>query len=66
MMMVIQRLGKIWKKVLKDLREKEGEIEDLAALNQTLIIKEHKSYNELQDARKELTNVRISEFILLT
>ena len=46
--------------VLKDLREKEGELEDLEALNQTLIIKERKSNDDLQDARKELTNVSIS------
>lgn len=38
-------------KALKDLREKEGEIEDAEALNQTLIIKKHKSYGEVQDAR---------------
>ena len=46
--------------VLKDLREKEGELEDLEALNQTLIIKERKSNDDLQDARKELINVSIS------
>ncbi|KAH9766717.1 protein involved in de novo 2 [Citrus sinensis] len=42
--------------VLKDLREKEGELDDLEALNQTLIIRERKSNDELQDARKELIN----------
>ncbi|GFS37040.1 XH/XS domain-containing protein [Actinidia rufa] len=36
------------------LREKEGDLEDLEALNQTLIVKERKSNDELQDARKEL------------
>ncbi|TYH67869.1 hypothetical protein ES332_D06G218700v1 [Gossypium tomentosum] len=41
---------------LKDLREKEGELEDLEALNQTLIVSERKSNDELQDARKELIN----------
>lgn len=42
------------------------EIEDLEALNHTLIIKEHKSYKQLQDAHKELINVSILGFILLT
>ncbi|MBA0694849.1 hypothetical protein Goari_005117 [Gossypium aridum] len=41
---------------LKDLREKEGDLEDLEALNQTLIVSERKSNDELQDARKELIN----------
>lgn len=40
--------------MLKVLREKEGELEDLEALNQTLIVKERKSNDELQEARKEL------------
>ena len=39
------------------LREKEGDLEDLEALNQTLIVKERKSNDELQDARKELISV---------
>lgn len=38
------------------LREKEQSLQDLDALNQTLIIKERKSNDELQDARKELIN----------
>ncbi|KAK0593004.1 hypothetical protein LWI29_028932 [Acer saccharum] len=42
--------------ILKDLREKEGELEDLDALNQTLVVKERKSNDELQEARKELVN----------
>ncbi|PPE00253.1 hypothetical protein GOBAR_DD02731 [Gossypium barbadense] len=41
---------------LKELREKEAELEDLEALNQTLIVRERKSNDELQDARKELIN----------
>lgn len=41
----------------KDLREKEQSLQDLDALNQTLIIKERKSNDELQEARKELINV---------
>ncbi|XAR66275.1 hypothetical protein NMG60_11012447 [Bertholletia excelsa] len=40
----------------KMLREKEGDLEDLEALNQTLIVKERKSNDELQEARKELVN----------
>ncbi|XP_058787482.1 protein INVOLVED IN DE NOVO 2-like [Vicia villosa] len=40
----------------KGLREKEQASEDLDALNQTLIIKERKSNDELQEARKELIN----------
>lgn len=43
--------------LLSDLREKEGNLEDLEALNQALIVKEHNSNNELQEARKELINV---------
>ncbi|KAK7305732.1 hypothetical protein VNO77_43642 [Canavalia gladiata] len=38
----------------KDLRDKEQSLQDLDALNQTLIIKERKSNDELQEARKEL------------
>ncbi|XP_022765143.1 protein INVOLVED IN DE NOVO 2 isoform X1 [Durio zibethinus] len=41
---------------LKELREKEGELEDLEALNQTLIVRERKSNDELQEARKEMIN----------
>ncbi|XP_009610605.1 protein INVOLVED IN DE NOVO 2-like isoform X2 [Nicotiana tomentosiformis] len=42
--------------LLKDLREKEEKYEDLVALNQTLIVKERKSNDELQEALKELVN----------
>lgn len=45
--------------ILKQLREKEGELEDLEALNQTLVVKERKSNDELQEARKELVNVSV-------
>lgn len=48
--------------VLKELREKEGDLEDVEALNQTLIVRERKSNDELQEARKELINVSISYF----
>lgn len=40
----------------KLLREKEGELEDFDRLNQMLIVKERKSNEEVQDARKELIN----------
>lgn len=58
--------GEVLKKVddlQKGLREKEQVLEDLDALNQTLIIKERKSNDELQDARKELINVRVLFFL---
>ncbi|XP_071706181.1 protein INVOLVED IN DE NOVO 2-like [Rutidosis leptorrhynchoides] len=38
----------------KNLREREEELEDLESLNQTLVVQERKSNDELQDARKEL------------
>ncbi|KAL4571067.1 hypothetical protein LXL04_017817 [Taraxacum kok-saghyz] len=40
--------------IKEELKEKEEELEDLEALNQALIVKERKSNDELQDARKEL------------
>lgn len=42
-----------------ELKEKEEELEGLEALNQALIVKERKTNDELQDARKELINVRM-------
>lgn len=42
--------------IQEDLEEKEEELESLDALNQTLIIKEQKCNEELQEARKELIN----------
>lgn len=42
--------------IKKDLQEKEEELEDIEALNQALIVKELKSNDELQEARKELIN----------
>ncbi|KAG8387847.1 hypothetical protein BUALT_Bualt02G0063800 [Buddleja alternifolia] len=41
----------------EELREKEEEFEDVESLNQALIIKERKTNDELQEARKELINV---------
>lgn len=52
--------------MLKVLREKEGELEDLEALNQTLIVKERKSNDELQEARKELISVSVSFVSVIT
>lgn len=47
--------------LINDLREKlaekEEELHDMDILNQTLILREHMSNNELQAARKELINV---------
>ncbi|XP_028552386.1 factor of DNA methylation 5 isoform X2 [Dendrobium catenatum] len=38
----------------EELREKNEELEDLEVLNQALVVKERKSNDELQEARKEL------------
>lgn len=46
-------------KIQTTIRDREGELDDLEALNQTLIVKERKSNDELQEARKELVNVSI-------
>ena len=43
--------------IQKDLEEKEQDLESVEDLTQALIIKERKSNDELQDARKELINV---------
>ncbi|KAG4989707.1 hypothetical protein AAZX31_11G223800 [Glycine max] len=40
----------------KDLRDKEQSLQDLDALNQTLIIKERESNDELQEARQALVD----------
>ncbi|KAL8137468.1 hypothetical protein V2J09_003469 [Rumex salicifolius] len=40
--------------IMRDLREREEQLEDVEALNQTLVVKERRSNEELQDARKEL------------
>lgn len=42
--------------MVKSLEEREEELEGLESLNQTLIVKERKSNDELQEARKELIN----------
>lgn len=41
----------------KAMREKELELGDLEAINQTLVVRERKRNDELQDARKELVKV---------
>lgn len=43
----------------KTLREKEEELDDLESLNQTLVVQERKSNDELQDARKELIDASV-------
>lgn len=45
------------KSIEESLKEKEEDLEDLEDLSQALIIKERKSNDELQEARKELVNV---------
>ncbi|CAO2817151.1 unnamed protein product [Amaranthus hypochondriacus] len=42
--------------IQKDLREKEENLDEVESLNQALIIKERRSNEELQEARKELIN----------
>ncbi|MCI07175.1 XH/XS domain protein, partial [Trifolium medium] len=37
-----------------DLKEKEEELEDVEALQQSLVVKQRKSNDEVQDARKKL------------
>ena len=42
--------------IQEELKEKEEDLEDLELTNQALIVKERKSNDELQEARKELIN----------
>lgn len=46
--------------LIKDLRDREEQLADLEALRQTLTVKERRSNDELQDARKELISVSFS------
>lgn len=48
--------------ILKELSEKERDLEELDDLNQALIVKQRKSNDELQEARKEIINVRIFSY----
>lgn len=50
--------------LLKDLRDREEQLADLEALRQTLTVKERRSNDELQDARKEMITVRFHFFYL--
>lgn len=52
--------------IIKNLREQEGELDAVEALNQTLIVRERMSNEELQEARKELINVSGLYFSWLT
>lgn len=45
--------------IKEDLKEKEEELESMEALQQALVIKERKSNDELQEARKELISVSV-------
>nr|QDC18035.1 involved in de novo 2-like A [Hypericum perforatum] len=42
--------------IIRSLRDKEEELDKLEAVNQTLVVKERMSNDELQEARKELIN----------
>lgn len=44
--------------IITEIKEKEEEMDAVEALNQSLIVRERKSNDELQEARKELINVR--------
>ena len=47
--------------LMSELAEKTEELNDMEVLNQTLILKEHMSNDQLQEARKELLNVRLMD-----
>ena len=51
----LKKLGELRKK----LEEKKDELEDIDSLNQTLIIKERRTNDELEEAKKELIIVCI-------
>ena len=51
--------------VREELKEKEEELDGLELLNQALIIKERKTNDELQDARKELISASIANLYTL-
>ena len=49
--------------MLKELQEKEDELADVESLNQTLVVKERMTNEELQEARKALIDVSFKHFI---
>lgn len=50
-------MEKTMKELKEEIEEKQEEIDGLERLNQTLVVKERQSNNELQEARKELIAV---------
>ncbi|XP_042509837.1 factor of DNA methylation 1-like [Macadamia integrifolia] len=52
----IYHLQKQIEDLVKELKEKVDEAEDLETLNQTLMVKERRNNHELQEARRELIN----------
>ncbi|KAL6526112.1 hypothetical protein OROHE_015636 [Orobanche hederae] len=50
-------VGEKLRAIQEELRDKEDELEYLDALNQNLIVKERRSNDELQEARKELIEI---------
>lgn len=47
----------------QELKEKEEDLEAMEKLNQALIVQEHKTNDEVQDARKEL--IAVSSLVIL-
>ncbi|GFQ03493.1 protein involved in de novo 2, partial [Phtheirospermum japonicum] len=50
--------------LLRAMKEKERELQELDSLNQTLIVQEHKMNEELHDARKEMIKMRFLFFLM--
>lgn len=50
--------------IQKEIKESEEELDSLETLNQTLIVTERRTNDELQAARKELINVSIYIFLI--
>jgi hypothetical protein len=47
-------------KMCKELEDKDAEMDDIDSLNQTLIIKQRRTNDELEDAKKDLISVSIA------